>query len=337
MLSSITERVLAWARVDVRLSAFNGPWLGLARTLLALGTLGTLLLTPTSDLFNHLRYLGQAPFCNGLSSAGLFCLGESNLDFARLVAIVILVVVAAGWRPAWTAIPHWWVSYSVFHGIGLPDGGDQITMIISGLLVPILLLDRRKWHWRPVGAAAQGLLAAASWAAIWAIRLQVSFLYLQAGVSKLYVPEWRDGTALYYWSTNVMFGASSALEPVAAMIYDSPFFLWSVTAFTMALELSLGIAILLPRWTRLILFLLGVLLHFCIGVAIGLWSFAFAMFGALILLLVPLDGRLGLTWLGKSRSKAAQDAGSDTVQGDLLLKTPLAERPPAAAVSRLEY
>lgn len=286
--------MLAWAKQGVLLDPVRGPWLGVARTLIALGTLGTLALTPTSALFNHLRFFGQAPFCDGLAAVSIFCIGSSQLGLIRAGAIAILLVVAIGWLPAWTAVPHWWVSFSVFQSVGLPDGGDQIAMILSGLLIPVLIFDSRTWHWQRASAEPDGARAAITWTAVWAIRLQISFLYLQAGISKLYVPEWRDGTALYYWSTNVMFGASSTMEPVARAIYNTPFLMGVLGGFTILLELVLGVAILLPPRVRHFLFPLGLVLHFSIGVAIGLWSFAFIMFGALVLLLTPL-GRV-LPW-----------------------------------------
>ena len=78
------------------------------------------------------------------------------------------------------------------------------------------------------------------------------------------------------------------------IIYNTPFLMGVLGGFTILLELVLGVAILLPPRVRHFLFPLGLVLHFSIGVAIGLWSFAFIMFGALVLLLTPL-GRV-LPW-----------------------------------------
>ncbi|WP_327415229.1 hypothetical protein [Streptomyces sp. NBC_01233] len=53
------------------------PWgagYGLARTLLALGTLGALALTDSTPLFQEVTTVGQYPLCRGVTAAGAFCL-----------------------------------------------------------------------------------------------------------------------------------------------------------------------------------------------------------------------------------------------------------------------
>src|SRR6185436_9949313 len=80
---------------------------GLARTLLALGTLGTLLATPTGSLFCPTGGLDSIPHCDGFRAMGVFCLaGSAHLGWARLATIGGLVVVASGWRPRLTCILH---------------------------------------------------------------------------------------------------------------------------------------------------------------------------------------------------------------------------------------
>ena len=36
-----------------------------------------------------------------------------------------------------TAIPHWWISWSFITSVTVQDGGDQITAVLSLLLVPV--------------------------------------------------------------------------------------------------------------------------------------------------------------------------------------------------------
>src|SRR5690606_15652572 len=128
--------------------AVNPPWTnvyGLARSLLALATAGTLLASSSTTLFD--AKLG-AHTCEGMSSLGWFCLvPRDRMALGQGVAIVILLVVASGWRPRLTALPHWWITFSFQVSTTVPDGGDQIASVITLLLLPIALCDRRRWHW----------------------------------------------------------------------------------------------------------------------------------------------------------------------------------------------
>ena len=36
----------------------------------------------------------------------------NHLAAAKLLAIAVLLLVIVGWRPRFTALPHWWISYS---------------------------------------------------------------------------------------------------------------------------------------------------------------------------------------------------------------------------------
>ncbi|BCB89606.1 sporulation-delaying protein SdpB family protein [Phytohabitans suffuscus] len=273
------------------------PWsnvYGLARTLLALGTLGTLVFSPVDALFTPAQGIPPAPHCGGIRAASLFCVvGQGHLEVARWVAVAILVVVASGWRPALTAVPHWWVAVSLHASATLLDGGDQVTAVLTLLLLPVALTDRRRWHWQPpVGRHDYATLAAV--VGMFLIRVQVAGIYLQASVAKLGVAEWRDGTALYYWLNHPMFGAPMWLRGALR-----PFLSWgpgvaTLTWGTLVLEFALAIGLFLPkrRWAPLLVG--GLALHGGIALLMGLWSFSLAMFAALVLYLRPWDRPLAL-------------------------------------------
>jgi antimicrobial peptide system SdpB family protein len=298
-------------RAAQRWIATGSPWTnvyGLARTLLAMGTLGTLTFSPAEVLFTPAAGLPPPPYCAGLSHASLFCvLPADRLDLARIIAIAILLVTASGWLPRYTALPHWWVSFSVASSISIPDGGDQVTTVLTLLLLPIALADRRRWHWttppgRPTAARPTATLVAM--AATVLIRIQVAGIYLQASVAKLGVTEWRDGTALYYWLNDPLFGAPVWLRGLLQPVLSFGPTVAALTWGTMALEFCLAIALVLPRrrWTPLLVG--GLLLHSGIAVLMGLWSFALAMFAALILYLRPWEWPFATPAL-VSRSSAA--------------------------------
>ena len=282
----------------VRTYVIRSPWTrvyGIARTLIALGTLGTLAASATTSLFTPAQGVPDAPYCSGVTRAALFCvIPADRLEWGRWVAIAILVVTASGWRPRWTALPHWWVTVSVSTTMTIPDGGDQIAANLALLILPIALSDPRVWHWAP--PADGGLVDATrlgrsliAWSAGLVIRLQVAGIYFQACVAKLSHDEWANGTALYYWLSDPLFGAPAWLQPVLHPVLMSSLGVLLLTWVPLVIEFALVLGLVARRPVRPYLLLSGILLHAGIGAMMGLWSFAFAMFGALVLYLWPLD------------------------------------------------
>ncbi|CAM5265122.1 hypothetical protein GCM10010329_03270 [Streptomyces spiroverticillatus] len=270
------------------------PWTnayGLARTLLALGTAGTLALSSTDTLFRPVATMGTYPLCHGITASGAFCLvPHGQFTLLRWVLVAVLLVVASGWRPRWTALPHAYISFSVFSGIAIGDGGDQLTWILSLLLALVGLGDSRRWHWQqpspgPVPGRVWVLLGVSAWVMA---RLQMAFVYFQAGIAKLPHAEWADGSAMYYWMNNPSFGAPGWLRPVTDAVVGSPVGVVALTWVPVALEVALAAALLIPQRWRWWLLVPGLGFHLAIAVVMGLWSFALAMWAGLFLLLVPL-------------------------------------------------
>lgn len=266
---------------------------GLARTLLAAATAGTLIFSPPTTLFIPVVGQSNYPICDGLNQGALFCLLSAHLNLARWIAVSALLIIASGWRPRYTAVIHWWITTSVACTISIPDGGDQLNQILTLLLIPVCLVDSRRWQWSPPRVQPAGaLVAGVPLIAMWVIRVQMAGLYLQASIAKLGVPEWRDGSALYYWLNDPTFGAlpnlKSILEPA---LLAGPVVL-ALTWGSMAIEFSLAISIFLPRLRARWLLIPGILLHTCIGVLMGLPSFSITMFAGLLLYLWPWEMEL---------------------------------------------
>ena len=270
------------------------PWTnvyGAARTLLALSTALTLALNETGTLFRPAATIPSAPYCEGAAGAGLFCLApDGSLDLMRWLAVGVLLVVASGWRPRWTAPAHWYVTFSFASSAIVVDGGEHVSQVLTLLILPLALTDPRKWHWsRPPaldGVTPSHLVARSAWLVA---RVQVAWIYLQASVAKLAVPEWADGTALYYWFTDPSFGAPGWLQGPLMALLDPPVALVLATWSVMALELALAAGLVVEKrhWGPLLV--LGIGLHLGIAVIHGLISFAVIMFAALILFLRPAD------------------------------------------------
>ena len=296
-----------------------GPWtnvVGAARTLLALGTLTTLLFNPATHLFMPLgRSLHGIVDRLFPGKYGLFFLfGPEDLEIARWIAIAVLVVVATGWRPRFTGLLHWWISVSWASSGILIDGGDQVTAVLTTLLLPITLTDGRRWHWsrHPVPTPAThaseiARLVASSTFLV--IRLQVAIIYFNAGVAKMFVTEWSNGTAMYYWLSSPLFGAPDWIRPFLDPVVQNPFtvtlFTWSVMLFEVGLAMAL---VMNRRWWPAFLWT-GLVFHLGIGIVHGLVSFGLAMTAALLLYLRPVDQEFSL------RSTTAHRAFADRVRG----------------------
>ncbi|MEU1372201.1 sporulation-delaying protein SdpB family protein [Streptomyces triculaminicus] len=293
------------------------PWgnaYGLARTLLALGTAGTLAFSSSATLFRPVATMGEYPLCHDMAAGGAFCLvPRGQFDLLRWLCVAVLLVVASGWRPRLTALPHAYIGFSVFSGIAIGDGGDQITWILSLLLALVALGDGRRWHWRTPGprtddepasraTRAWALLGASAWTVA---RLQMAILYFQAGAAKLPHTEWADGSAMYYWANNSSFGFPEWLRPLTDHVVYSPVGVAALTWLPIALELALAASPVMSQRARWILLPLGIAFHLGIAALMGLWSFAFAMWAGLFLLLSPVGHSFPLLSPDRSRKKTA--------------------------------
>lgn len=123
-------------------------WFGFGRSLIAFATLSELLFTPLAALFHPVAFV-YGPICRpGMEFLSMYCLGgNAGLTVKNGIIIVTLLTVVIGWRPRWTAIPHLYATSSVTTAMTLPDGGDNIALIVLVLLTPIALIDSRRWVW----------------------------------------------------------------------------------------------------------------------------------------------------------------------------------------------
>ena len=272
--------------------AHSRPWTnvyGLGRSLLAAGTASTLIFSSSNALFRPAWGVSEVPICTGLSRIGVFCASFHHLELARWIAVIILVIVASGWRPRYMGLLHWWVSFSLATSAVMVDGGDQVTAVLTLLLLPVTLTDRRAWHWQNSEhhvADWKYLLAISS---LVAVRIQVAGIYFHAAVGKLGVQEWTDGTALYYWITHPDFGASRLVWHLVEPLVRHGTTLALMTWGAIILELFLFAALVMPKKAWSYFLLAGLTFHAGIAIIHGLVSFSLAMAGALVLYLRPSE------------------------------------------------
>lgn len=302
MLNDAVRRFHAWV-------ADQNPWTdvyGVARSIIALASAITLITNDASGLFMPASGMPDAPRCEGIASSGMYCLSPS-LEIARFAAIAVLLVVASGWRPRWTAIPHWYVTWSYFSSATILDGGDQMAAIMTVLLLPIALGDGRRWHWQPAIAhrSSSTLPTLVALAGVLLIRVQLAYVYAEAAVGKLRVDEWRNGTATYYYLLDPVFGAASWQRPAMAAVLDSAIGVLALTWGTLLLEALLFAGLLAARPYRRILLPLGLAFHLGIAFFQGLPSFSLTMCAALLLYLRPVDEPFALPIAALSRWRRA--------------------------------
>jgi antimicrobial peptide system SdpB family protein len=289
---SIVTRLLG--KIEFYLSPINSTFrhsnvYGFSRTILAIGTIITLIFNNTKVLFTD-GVGTESPQCVGLIKFSIYCIFNSNLEIGRFISIIILLIVASGWRPRLTGFFHWWMTFSLNSSALIVDGGDQVASVLTLLLLPICLTDGRKWHWEKVsneGGNSNQLSLFIGHSALLMIKLQVAFIYLNAAVEKFKVEEWINGTALYYWFLNPYMGANGFVKPILfPLITNSittPLLTWGVLVF----ELTLFIGIAMSHKYKNSLLQLGILFHLMIVVVHGLFTFFLSMSAALILYLRP--------------------------------------------------
>jgi antimicrobial peptide system SdpB family protein len=305
-MSSVNNRMAAFVGFFTAANSFTNVY-GAARSLLALSSLLTLVSSNTFVLFRPATGQDVFPTCSGFSGKiSLYCLLDSNLEIAKWIAIVILVAVVIGYWPQLTGILHWWISYSFVNSAVLVDGGDQVISVLAFFLIPITLADPRKSHWmKPPGTSAglpyRLIIANTS---ITVIRIQVAVIYLHSAVAKCAVTEWQNGTALYYWFTDPMFGLSSWLKPVVMpmLVTSVSVTLWTWSIVLLEFLLFAGLIANKKIWP--ILLWAGISFHIGIALVHGLTSFAMAMSAALILFLRPAEQ---VFFSGGARAKASRE------------------------------
>lgn len=270
------------------------PWTnvaGAARTLLALGTLSTLAAHDADMLFRPLGVeAGEALSGTVLLRFSIFSLlSGSRLELARWLCVAGLCLVASGWRPRLTGLLHWWISASFAASCVIVDGGDQVTAVLTLLVLPLVLTDPRRSHWAAAPETSPGAAAAAraliARSALLVIRIQVALIYLVSCASKFAVREWTNGTALYYWFLHPVFGVSGWRRDLLLPVLTHPAGVALLTWGVLAFEALLFAGLVMEKRLRPGLLAAGCLFHFGTVVVHGLFSFFLAMAGALVLYL----------------------------------------------------
>lgn len=269
-------------RLALAADAFDprGLPLAIARSVIAVATLSVLLFSSLRTLLVVKVYAPQGVTCVGSRSLSLWCIGGTaptaqNLE--RALSVLVLVAAASGYRPRWTCIPHWYITFSIAASFSLPNGGDLAASVVTLLFIPLCLGDPRTWQWRQVRTKLMPPWGGVSYAGHLMLRLQVVIIYLVAGGSKLLSAGWRDGSALNTTIYDPYFGFAPAVRRVLAPVLGQRNLVEVGDWLVIAMELSIAGLILLPAARRRLGVGIAVVLHGGIVIFMGLPTFGVIM------------------------------------------------------------
>jgi|TARA_B110000967_G_C18762010_1_gene498368 antimicrobial peptide system SdpB family protein len=256
----------------------------ICRVLLALNTLLALFLNDNYVLFGEIIRTGVF-----YEEFGLFFLLSDHLVLAKAISLIVLFMVILGFYPRFTSIPHFYISYSFVMATDVNFGADRIASNILFLLIPICLLDNRKNHFLRNNTPQNNYIY---WFFYTAIIIQVSLIYFQSFYKKILIPEWRNGTAVFYYITHNEFGLGR-FDPVNKLLLKNKFLIYIMTWGALAIELTISTVILFKSFISLrkkeLLLACGILFHFTLTFAHGLFPFLLVMSGVLFIYIFPLD------------------------------------------------
>jgi antimicrobial peptide system SdpB family protein len=241
-----------------------------------------------------------------------------------IFSILVLCAVISGYYPRITCIFHAWISYSVFHSLLIVEGGDQITAILTLLIIPACLTDNRKNHWIrnndyiiPNDIGRHFVRTSLIF-----VRVQMALLYLDAGVEKLKVTEWVDGTATYYWFTHNIFGAPDWMRYLFTNAFSHQYFVTTVTWGVILLEISLFAGLFIQQKYRYLLLGFASIFHFLIFIVHGLPTFMIAMWAGLLMYLLPLnkDWQLVFTEIRRKLAKPPPPPAYTSINAESLYR-----------------
>ncbi|MEH7109304.1 sporulation-delaying protein SdpB family protein [Bacillus sp. JJ1764] len=286
MFQTIEKLILCWK--------LKNPWTnvyGLARSIIAFSSMVTLILNRPELLFKPSSASIKFPICETGFSA--FCFAQNNyfyLNIIRWIFIFLLILVVSGWRPRFTGVLHWYVTYSMQASMVVIDGGEQAASVIAFLLIPITLTDNRKWHWdASENHFSPGIYSKIiAYISFFFIRLQVAIIYFHSTIAKLKNKEWIDGTAVYYYSREKTVGFNSFFDYITHSIIASPLVVIP-TWGTLLVQIVIFCSLFAPKKYWRTIFIIAISMHEIFALMLGLISFSMIMTGVLILYLIPID------------------------------------------------
>ena len=101
------------------------------------------------------------------------------------------------------------------------------------------------------------------------------------------MPEWQDGTAIYYLTMDPMFGTAGPFAVFFNWFAYQPVGVLAMTWGAIIIEMTIAILLIGPAKYRFGAFWLSLILHGLFIVMIGLWSFALVVIAAVLVATGP--------------------------------------------------
>src|SRR5690606_13118926 len=254
--------------IELKLKSFSTRYMpttnvvGFSRSILALGTMLTLLANPVRTLFikrdngDFVISLLENSFISKFSVFYLFGHDYQSILISKWISIIILALVISGYFIKMSSILHWWVAFSFLNSSTIIDGGDQIASILTLFLIPICLCDNRKNHWNKK-IDRESVLNIISIFFLFLIKVQMAIIYFHAAVGKFSHSEWANGTALYYWLNHSFFGMPEYLSFTNNFLSNS-YFIILATFGVLIIEILLFLAIFSNHKYKIFIFYIAI-------------------------------------------------------------------------------
>lgn len=282
MLKRLAQSIADTAQLSIARYVSESAVIPIARSLIAVAQISLIVFTPYDARYPEIWQQGIGPNCEGIRQASMYCLaGDTPGHLIDGVIVTLLIVIIIGPLPRYISLLHYWVTISISWSIGLPDGGESIAQAAVFFLIFVSLADTRRWQWSKPTKVRSSLTPIA-WAGTIALRLQMAWVYLNASIAKTSVPEWVEGSAVYYVSRDPYFGVAGPLEPFLLGLLEIPVFALIASWGAIIIEFVIAICLLWSIKTGKIAFIGSLFLHIAFIVVIGLWSFAIIMIASVL-------------------------------------------------------
>lgn len=195
----------------------------------------------------------------------------------------ILLLVGCWSRFQAACIFFWLVSFQHRNPL-ICDGEDSVFRLLAFFFI-FLPLDH---VWSVTNSFRKSISPKCEKSGAWALRLiqvEISAIYLSAGLSKLQGTTWRDGSAMHdVFRMDDYMGRLLQMESVL----DIPWIIRFATWTALSIELALPFA-LWWKYTRRIAILVGIGFHLAIELSMNLFLFEWLMILGLLSFVKPSD------------------------------------------------
>lgn len=252
--------------------------IAIVRTIIASSTLLTLLFNPINTLFKKVTGIDNPPICDAATKYTAFCFTDGSytiLIVVKSLIIFALLLIILGYIPQVIGILHFYISYSIQNTMITIDGGEQVTLVITFWLMLISLFDNRINHWHS-STEKWKYNKAIGWALIITLKLQIAYLYLNSAITKMKNREWLDGSAVYYYLNDNIYGIPKFLYNLFSFILETPL-VGFVTWGTLIIQLLIFASLFAGQKFRKIMFFVAITMHELFVLFIGLISFSLIM------------------------------------------------------------